>query len=77
MKDFPTKIQSAAQNYEPAIICSLLIDLCSTFNRFYQKQRIITEDQDLTAARMFLVKALQITIKSGLSLLGIQAPERM
>ncbi len=77
LQDFPPKIQSAAQNYEPAIICSLLIDLCSSFNRFYQKQRIITEDQDLTAARMLLVKALQITIKSGLSLLGIQAPERM
>jgi arginyl-tRNA synthetase len=51
--------------------------LCSTFNRFYQKQRIITEDEVLTSARVLLAKAPQVTIKSGLSLLGIKAPERM
>jgi arginyl-tRNA synthetase len=77
LEDFPAKVRSAAQGFEPAFLCSLLIDLCSTFNRFYQKQRIITEDEGQTAARMLLVKALQITIKRGLSLLGIKGPERM
>ena len=77
LEDFPAKVKSAGKVYEPAFICSHLIDLCSTFNRFYQKQRIITEDEGQTAARMLLVKALQITIRSGLSLLGIKAPERM
>jgi arginyl-tRNA synthetase len=77
LEDFPAKVKSSAGSYEPAFICSHLIDLCSAFNRFYQKQRIIAEDQGQTAARMLLVKALQITIKSGLSLLGIKAPERM
>lgn len=77
LEDFPGKVKSAAEAFEPAFICSFLIDLCSTFNRFYQKQRIITEDEDLTAARMLLVRALQLTVKSGLSLLGIESPERM
>jgi arginyl-tRNA synthetase len=77
LEDFPRKVKSAADNYEPAIICSFLIDVCSAFNRFYQKHRIITEDSNLTSARMLLVSMLQITIKSGLSLLGIEAPERM
>jgi arginyl-tRNA synthetase len=77
LEDFPRKVTSSAEACEPAFICSHLIDLCSTFNRFYQKQRIITEDRDQTAARMLLVKALQITTKGGLSLLGIKAPERM
>ncbi|MGB2804581.1 MAG: arginine--tRNA ligase [Candidatus Zixiibacteriota bacterium] len=77
LEDFPAKVKSAGEVYEPAFICSHLIDLCSTFNRFYQKQRIITEDEGQTAARMLLVKALQITLKSGLALLGIRAPERM
>jgi arginyl-tRNA synthetase len=77
LEDFPRRIKSAAANYEPAGICSFLIDVCSTFNRFYQKQRIITEDRKSTAARMLLVKAAQVTIRSGLSLLGIEAPERM
>ena len=77
LEDFPGKVKSAGKAYEPAFICSHLIDLCQTFNRFYQKQRIITEDEKLTAARMLLVRALQITIKGGLSLLGVKAPERM
>jgi arginyl-tRNA synthetase len=77
LEDFPRRIESAAVNYEPAGICSFLIDVCSTFNRFYQKQRIITEDQGSTAARMLLVKAAQVAIEGGLSLLGIEAPERM
>jgi arginyl-tRNA synthetase len=77
LEDFPAKVKSAGEAFEPAFICSHLIDLCSAFNRFYQKQRIITEDETLTAARMLLVKSLQITVRSGLSLLGIKAPERM
>jgi arginyl-tRNA synthetase len=77
LEDFPRKVKSAADNYEPAIICSFLIDVCSAFNRFYQKHRIITEDSNLTSTRILLVNVLRITIKSGLSLLGIKAPQRM
>jgi arginyl-tRNA synthetase len=77
LEDFPRKVKSAADNYEPAIICSFLIDICSAFNRFYQKHRIITDDSNLTSSRMLLVSVLQITIKSSLSLLGIKAPNRM
>lgn len=77
LEDFPRRVRSAAVNYEPAIVCSFLIEVCSTFNRFYQKHRIITEDEKLSCARMLLVKAIQITLRSGLALLGIRAPERM
>jgi arginyl-tRNA synthetase len=77
LEDFPRRVKLTAESYEPSFICSFLIDLCSTFNRFYQKQRIITEDEKSTQARMLLVKAIQFTVKSGLSLLGIKAPERM
>jgi len=77
LEDFTWKVKSSAESYEPAFICSFLIEVCSNFNRFYQKYRIITEDEKSTSARMLLVKAIQITIKSGLSLLGIRAPERM
>jgi arginyl-tRNA synthetase len=74
---FPAKVKSAGDAYEPAFICSHLIDLCSTFNRFYQKERIITDNRRSTQARMLLIKAIQVTVKSGLSLLGLKAPERM
>jgi arginyl-tRNA synthetase len=77
LEGFPGKVKSAARSFEPAFICSFLIDLCSTFNRFYQKERIITKDGRLTSARMLLIQAIQLTVKSGLSLLGIRAPESM
>ena len=77
LESFPRIIKSAADNYEPSFICSYLIDLCANFNRFYQKHRIITVDHGLTEARMLLIKAIQITLENGLSLLGIEAPERM
>ena len=77
LEDFPRRVRLAAENYEPSFICSFLMDLCSTFNRFYQKERIITEDERSTSARILLVLAIQVTLKSGLSLLGIKAPDRM
>jgi len=77
LEGYPGKITQAANTYEPAIICSYLIELCSAFNRFYQKHRIITEDQTSTEARMLLVKGIQTVLGDGLSLLGIKVPERM
>ncbi len=77
LEDFPRRIKSSAREYEPAVICSYLLELCALFNRFYQKERIITENAESTKARMLLVKAVQTVIKSGLSLLGIKSPEEM
>ena len=77
LENFPQVVKYAAENYEPSFICTFLIDLCAAFNHFYQKHRIITEDTGLTDARMLMVKTIQITLKNGLSLLGIQAPEKM
>lgn len=77
LEDYPRRVSQAADTYEPAIICSYLIELCSIFNRFYQKERIITQDRKTTAARMLLAKGIQTVLKDGLSILGIKAPERM
>ncbi|MFH0931513.1 MAG: arginine--tRNA ligase [Candidatus Zixiibacteriota bacterium] len=77
LEDFPRRIKISVKEYEPALICSYLLDLSSLFNRFYQKERIITENPDSTDARMLLVKAIQTVMKSGLSLLGIKSPEKM
>jgi arginyl-tRNA synthetase len=77
LEDFPRRIKSAAREYEPASMCSYLLELSSLFNRFYQKERIITENTESTKARMLLVKAVQTVIKSGLNILGIKSPEKM
>jgi arginyl-tRNA synthetase len=77
LEDFPRRIKLCLREYEPALICSYLIELCSLFNSFYQKERIITDSPKSTKARMFLVRAAQIVLKSGLNILGIKTPERM
>lgn len=77
LMDYPRQIKLAAESYEPSVICSYLLDLCAIFNRFYQKERIITTDRASTQARMLLVKGAQTVVKNGLAVLGIKAPERM
>jgi arginyl-tRNA synthetase len=60
------------------------LKLSSAFNSFYQRKdesgrtdKIISDNAELSAARMALVKAVQLVIKEGLYLLGLQAPEEM
>ncbi len=77
LEDFPRRIKLCLREYEPALICSYLIEACSLFNSFYHKERIITDNPEPTKARMFLVRAVQIVLKSGLNILGIKTPERM
>jgi arginyl-tRNA synthetase len=77
LEDFPRRIKSADREYEPAIICSYLLELSALFNRFYQKERIITDNIESTKARMLLIKAVQTVIKSGLGILGVKSPEKM
>ncbi len=74
---FPQTVKEAAFKYEPSILSSYLIDLAQSFNRFYIEHRVISENLAETAARVKVVKAVEVTLKKGLSLLGIQAPEQM
>jgi arginyl-tRNA synthetase len=82
--DFPKAIEDAARNYDPVYIATHLLKIGSAFNKFYQRKdpegridKIISENNKLTAARVALVKATQITVKKGLGLLGLKAPEEM
>ncbi len=78
--DFPTVIAQSTRDNEPSIIAEYLLDLCSEFNRMYadkKNHQIITDDKELSAARVQLVMATRNTLARGLALLGLQAPERM
>ncbi|HEX9916300.1 MAG TPA: arginine--tRNA ligase [candidate division Zixibacteria bacterium] len=77
LDSFPQKIKQAADTYEPYLISSYLIELCSLFNRFYQRERVITEDDQKTKAKMLLVSGMLVVLALGLDLLGIKAPKRM
>jgi arginyl-tRNA synthetase len=78
LNDFDRKIKLAAEEFAPSIIAQYLFDLAKEYNRFYADLPIFHEkDQAIQAFRVALSAQTAKTIKRGMSLLGIQVPERM
>ncbi|HPK15093.1 MAG TPA: arginine--tRNA ligase [Clostridia bacterium] len=73
----PDAVKSAAEKNEPYLVARCVIDICSAFNKFYYECRILEDDPKLRAARLVLTDAARQSIKNGLYLLGLEAPERM
>ncbi|MBR0134802.1 MAG: arginine--tRNA ligase, partial [Clostridia bacterium] len=77
IKALPDSIESAAEKYEPYLVSRNVIDICSAFNKFYFENRIMDEDEGVRCARLAVTDAARTAIKTGLYLVGIEAPERM
>ncbi|MDP3733963.1 MAG: arginine--tRNA ligase [Nanoarchaeota archaeon] len=77
LADFPQKVDAAAQHYKPHLLCHYLISLSQGFNDFYHSTPVISDDLELMKARLLLVDCVRQVLDTGLSLLGITAPERM
>jgi arginyl-tRNA synthetase len=76
--DFEKKIKMAGEEYSPAIIAQYLFDLAKEYNRFYADLPIFHENNNsILAFRVALSALTAETIKKGMSLLGINVPERM
>lgn len=73
---FPEIIEDAREKYAPNYICACLIALAHAFNSYYEKFKIIGDDTG-SSYRVSLTEAVAITLKNGLHLLGISAPEKM
>ncbi|MDR3071743.1 MAG: arginine--tRNA ligase [Endomicrobium sp.] len=54
-----------------------LIRLADLYHNFYEKCRVLSDDANLTSARLKLIEGVMITVQNGLHLLGISAPEKM
>ena len=74
---FPNIVLSALDCLEPQIIASYLQVTATKFHKYYANCRIINEDEDLTLSRIALARATKNILNSGLSILGINAPEKM
>ncbi|MBS7609248.1 arginine--tRNA ligase [Candidatus Bathyarchaeota archaeon] len=75
---FPELFVRASETLGPHLIADYANDLASAFNAFYDHLPVLrAEPRELRDARLALVKAFQITLRNALSLLGIEAPERM
>ena len=77
LSTFPEVMEGSALNFEPHRITYYLQELAGQFHSFYNKNRVITEDADLTVARLFLLKCVAVTLRNALSVLGISAPDKM
>lgn len=74
---FPEIVEGSAQALEPHRIPYYINDLASVFHSFYNKHKVVSDNIDLTQARLFLIKSTGIVIRNALRLLGVSAPERM
>ncbi|MDD6255777.1 MAG: arginine--tRNA ligase [Eubacteriales bacterium] len=74
---FPDVVLEAGEKYEPSIITRHITDIAELFNKFYHDEHILVEDRDERLAKLAVTAATKQTIKNGLALLGIAAPDRM
>lgn len=77
LAQYPEMIAGAARSYEPHRVVYYLQDLAAQFHSYYNKQRVLVDDPATTLARLYLVNGVRIVLVNALSLLGVDAPERM
>ncbi|OPX18869.1 MAG: arginine--tRNA ligase [Desulfobacca sp. 4484_104] len=77
MDSFPHVVETAARYLEPHRITYYVSDLAAMFHSYYNKNRVISDDRDLTGARLILITALRQIFQLGFDLLGIDAPTSM
>ncbi len=77
LNTFDDTVKAAAERYEPSILSRYLIDLAQEFNKFYIGHRIISDDLSAMNARLMLTEAVKNTLRSGMELILLRAPEKM
>jgi len=75
LSEYAETIDHATTDLMPHYICTYLYELAQTFNRFYEKNRVMGDERQ--ALRLQLVQHYADTLKAGLEILGITAPDRM
>ena len=78
MSEYGAAVAQAGKDYSPSGIANYCYELTKAFNQFYHDYSILgAETQELKQLRLALAKNVAKTIKNGMSLLGIEVPERM
>ena len=78
MNEFGAAVEQAGKDYSPSGIANYCYELTKVFNQFYHDYSILNEpDEEKKAVRLMLAKNVAKIIKKGMSLLGIEVPERM
>lgn len=77
LNEFPEIIRACVQLMEVHHLPAYLMEVAAAFHSFYHHNRVVTDDADLSQARMMLLEATRIVLVNGLNILHISAPERM
>jgi arginyl-tRNA synthetase len=77
LANYPELVEAAARNLEPHRITYFLTELAGQLHSYYYKHRFISEDAELTQARLWLVGGVKTVLAHGLGILGVAAPETM
>ncbi len=77
MSRYPEIIEGAVRSLEPHRITFYLNEVAGIFHSYYNKNKVISDDNRLTAARLFFVKTIRVILRNALTILGVTAPEKM
>lgn len=77
LNQFEEEIINSAENFETHRICFYLEDLAAAFHKFYTFRRILGSEKKIAESRLALILAVKIVLMNGLSILGVDAPEKM
>ena len=77
MIQFNDVLEESVRDLEPHRLVFYLLDLAGEFHRYYNRQRVISDDLGLSRARLLLIENVQKTLRRGLEILGVEAPIRM
>jgi arginyl-tRNA synthetase len=77
LADFPGLVRTAAELRAPWRLTKYAEETSAAFHRFYSECRIVTEDEELTQARLQLAEATRQVVANTLGLLGVSAPRSM
>lgn len=74
---FNDVVVEAANKNEPSIISRYVLDIAKNYSIFYNNNRILSDDEETTSARLYLTYMVNIVIKNATSLLGMEMPDKM
>ncbi len=74
---YPGELLKSAINYDPTKITRYVISLANLFHKFYSSAKVVSENKELSDARLFLCNCVRILIKNILDMMQVDAPEKM
>ena len=75
--DYEDVVERAMAEYQPSDIADYLFGLSQEFNRFYERARVVSDDEGVNVVRLQLSEVTAATLRSGLALLGVRVVERI